>query len=72
MTTFFKAYKLTLSPILTALFGKGCRYEPTCSVYADEAIQKHGILKGGILAIKRFFRCHPFSKGGIDPVPSKK
>ncbi len=66
-----KVYKLTLSPFLYLLFGKGCRFTPTCSVYANEAIAKHGILKGGFLSLKRFLRCHPFSKGGYDPVPLK-
>ncbi len=66
-----KIYKLTLSPLLFLLFGKGCRYTPTCSVYANEAIAKHGILKGGFLSVKRILRCHPFAKGGYDPVPFK-
>lgn len=46
-----------------------CKYYPTCSQYALEAIEKYGILKGGALAFWRLLRCNPFSKGGIDPVP---
>ena len=46
-----------------------CKYIPTCSRYAIEAIEKHGALKGGMLAVWRIIRCNPFSKGGYDPVP---
>lgn len=46
-----------------------CIYRPTCSQYAIEAIEKYGPLKGGFLSIKRILRCHPFAKGGYDPVP---
>ena len=46
-----------------------CKFHPTCSRYAIEAIEKYGALKGGFLAIKRILRCNPFSKGGYDPVP---
>ena len=61
-----KLYKRYLSPL------KGvsvCKYTPTCSTYAIEAIEKHGVLKGGLLAVWRILRCNPFSKGGYDPVP---
>ena len=46
-----------------------CKYIPTCSEYAVEALEKHGVIKGSLLSIWRIFRCNPFSKGGYDPVP---
>ncbi len=58
-------YKKSLSPLL----GPRCRYVPTCSQYALEAIKKYGPSKGGLLAVKRFFRCHPWGGDGCDPVP---
>jgi len=58
-------YKLLLSPFLPA----ACRFYPSCSQYAAEAIEKHGTLRGGILAAKRLVRCHPLDPGGVDPVP---
>ena len=61
-----RVYQKYLSPL------KGhstCIYFPTCSQYAVEAIEKHGALKGGLLAVWRILRCNPFSKGGYDPVP---
>lgn len=62
-------YKITLSPILEFLFGKGCRFEPTCSNYAKESLKKYGIIKGGFLTVRRISHCHPFSKlGYYDPV----
>jgi hypothetical protein len=60
-----RAYQLTLSPLL----GNRCRYYPTCSAYAREAIDKYGFLRGTSLGIRRLLRCHPFHAGGIDPVP---
>ena len=60
-----KGYRLFLSPWL----GGSCRFEPTCSVYAREAIEKHGLARGGALALRRLLRCHPFHPGGLDPVP---
>ena len=48
-----------------------CKYYPTCSTYALEAVEKYGALKGGVLSIWRILRCNPFSKGGYDPVPEK-
>ena len=53
-----------------SVFSTGCcRFVPTCSEYAYEAIEKHGVFKGLFLAVKRFLRCNPFCKGGFDPVP---
>ncbi len=64
-----KTYQATISP----RFSHGsCRYYPTCSQYALEAIEIHGVFKGSLLAIWRILRCNPFSKGGYDPVPPKK
>lgn len=60
-----RGYKRVISPLLPP----SCRFYPTCSDYAYEAIEKHGLLKGGRLAIWRVLRCNPFCKGGIDPVP---
>ncbi len=62
---FIKLYQYILSPVL----GPSCRFYPTCSNYAYEAILLYGPLKGLILALKRIIRCHPFNEGGIDPVP---
>lgn len=65
---FVKAYQLTISP----LFPGCCRYYPTCSSYAIEAIQVHGAFRGGFLAVKRILKCNPLFKGGYDPVPPRK
>ena len=58
-------YRLAISPWL----GGNCRYDPTCSSYAIEALQVHGVLKGSWLAVRRIGRCHPWGKSGYDPVP---
>jgi putative membrane protein insertion efficiency factor len=58
-------YKRFLSPLLP----RACRFEPTCSVYAREAIEKHGLARGGALALRRLLKCQPFHRGGFDPVP---
>jgi len=65
LVLFVRGYQMVLSPHLPA----SCRYYPTCSHYAIEALEKHGALRGGWLAIKRIARCHPFRPGGFDPVP---
>lgn len=55
---------------ISALLGHCCRFEPSCSAYAMEAIENYGCLKGCLFAIRRLFRCHPWHPGGIDPVPA--
>ena len=62
-----KLYRVTISPLL----GANCRYQPTCSAYAIEALQKHGAFRGSVLAAKRIARCHPWGGHGYDPVPEK-
>jgi putative membrane protein insertion efficiency factor len=62
-----RAYRWLLSPLL----GPACRFEPTCSIYAEEACRRHGAARGSWLAMKRLGRCHPFCRGGIDPVPER-
>ncbi len=58
-------YQLFVSPLL----GNHCRFYPSCSQYAREAIKQYGVLRGGWLAIRRLLRCHPWHPGGVDPVP---
>ena len=58
-------YRMLLSPLL----GPNCRFEPSCSVYAEEAIRRFGVRRGGILALRRILRCHPWGGSGWDPVP---
>lgn len=65
MLWLIRFYRAAISPHFPAC----CRYTPTCSQYALEAIQKYGALKGGWLALRRILRCNPFHKGGYDPVP---
>lgn len=60
-----RLYQIAISPML----GANCRFTPTCSAYALEAIQTHGVVRGGWLSIKRIARCHPYHAGGFDPVP---
>jgi len=62
-----RGYQLFLSPIL----GSNCRFQPTCSSYTYEAIQKYGAIKGVWLGIKRILKCHPWGNSGYDPVPEK-
>lgn len=64
-----KVYKRTLAPIVHAGSISRCKYLPTCSEYAYVAVVRHGWLRGGWMALRRLARCHPFSKGGLDPVP---
>ncbi len=60
-----RGYQITLSPF----FGTQCRFHPTCSAYAIEAIEIHGAWRGSWLAVKRILNCHPWHAGGVDPVP---
>jgi hypothetical protein len=60
-----KVYQRLISPLLPP----SCRFTPTCSNYAVEALQRHGLVRGGWLAVKRVARCHPWNPGGHDPVP---
>lgn len=62
---FVRGYQVSISPLLPA----SCRYFPSCSAYAAEALERHGALKGSWLAARRILRCHPFTAGGYDPVP---
>ena len=54
---------------ISSLLGRNCRFEPTCSEYMAQALTKHGLPAGLLLGVRRLLRCHPFSKGGYDPVP---
>ena len=65
----FRGYKRLLSPLLHSAGLTQCKYLPTCSEYAFVAVQRYGWLRGGWLAARRMARCHPFAKGGFDPVP---
>jgi putative membrane protein insertion efficiency factor len=74
LTLAIRAYQITISPAQTFLFGPtgGCRFTPTCSAYAMEAVREHGALAGMVLATKRICRCHPWGACGHDPVPKKE
>ncbi len=66
--TLVRGYQIVISPLI----GPRCRFIPTCSQYAIEAINSHGFAKGAWLTSKRLLKCHPFNPGGCDPVPEKK
>jgi putative membrane protein insertion efficiency factor len=63
-----RGYKRFVSPFLPP----ACRFQPTCSEYAMEAVARHGVIRGSSLALFRLLRCHPFSRGGYDPVPGDR
>ncbi len=67
LTAAVRLYRKALSPLL----GRHCRYEPTCSQYALDALSEYGAARGGAMALRRLGRCHPWAAGGFDPVPSK-
>ncbi len=66
-----RVYQQLISPVLPAVFGSacGCRFHPTCSQYASEALRHHGALAGSWLTLKRLAKCNPLHSGGLDPVP---
>jgi hypothetical protein len=64
MVGLIRVYQVAASP-----FPSPCRYSPTCSTYAIEALERHGIVRGGWFALRRLSRCHPFGGSGVDPVP---
>ena len=68
LIAFLKAYRAVVSP----MYGQVCRYHPSCSAYALEAVQVHGSVRGVWLATKRLARCHPWAPGGYDPVPHRR
>jgi putative membrane protein insertion efficiency factor len=65
LVALLRGYKYAISPLL----GLNCRFAPSCSEYAVEALERHGVLRGLYLAVKRVSRCHPWNPGGYDPVP---
>jgi putative membrane protein insertion efficiency factor len=67
----FRLYKSLLSPVIHAISPSQCLYLPTCSEYAYTAVRRFGVLRGSWLALRRFARCHPWGKGGLDPVPQR-
>ncbi len=67
----FQIYRRVLSPLLHSFGISNCRFQPTCSEYAEVAVARFGAVRGGWLALRRVARCHPFSKGGLDQVPER-
>jgi len=71
MILILKIYQMFVSPTINYLTGSmngACRFSPTCSIYVEQAIGKYGIMRGILIGLKRIARCHPWSKGGHDPV----
>ena len=71
LLAFIRLYQRLLSPVLRALMGPVCRFEPSCSRYAATCIERHGAGKGSLLSIVRLCKCHPFHPGGFDPPPER-
>lgn len=69
LSLLIRFYQFSFSGLLVVLFGPGCRFTPTCSTFAHQAIHRHGVITGSLLALKRLSHCHPFSQFGPDPVP---
>jgi len=67
LTFLIRVYQYAVSPLL----GTNCRFYPSCSCYAHDAIEMHGAVRGTVLAVRRLVRCHPWNRGGYDPVPSR-
>ncbi len=68
LTAFLQGYRRYVSPLM----GRRCRYEPTCSAYALDAVSVYGAARGSALALRRVARCHPWAAGGLDPIPVRK
>jgi uncharacterized protein len=65
LTVLVRGYRCFISPLL----GPNCRFYPSCSCYAEQALQQHGAMRGSYLTVRRLMRCHPWHEGGYDPVP---
>jgi putative membrane protein insertion efficiency factor len=66
-----RVYRAILSPMILGLYGPACRFEPTCSVYAHQAISEYGIIRGVSMAARRLARCRPLGRYGYDPIPAR-
>lgn len=69
LVVLIRGYQYGISPLLSAILGPSCRFTPSCSQYAIEALERYGVIRGVGYAIRRIARCHPCSRGGYDPVP---
>jgi uncharacterized protein len=66
-----RLYRVLVSPLIFGLFGPACRFEPTCSQYATEAVRRYGVVRGTLMTARRLARCHPLGGHGYDPVPAR-